>query len=271
MIDNVMRKRNEDQLLISLSIVSHGDAIKVKRLLESLSRHECADQLQIIITDNLGNDVPEILDMGWKALTIIRNKETRGFARNHNFAFTLAQGKYFCVLNPDVLFEQEVFSHLIKLLANGQADIVAPLVVDAETVPQDSFRDFPTPFEIIRRRLPCYHFSSSSANAFGLIQPDWIAGIFMLMKNETYRELNGFDEKYRLYFEDVDLCARAQLVGMKLGVDTHIYVRHDAHRASRKSFVYLFWHIQSAIRFFASPVYRDVHRMSEQVEKHTQR
>ena len=64
------------------------------------------------------------------------------------------------------------------------------------------------------------------------------------------------DEKYRLYFEDVDFCTRARLKGMKLLVDPQIQVRHDAQRSSRRKLYYLFLHTQSALRFFTSPVYR---------------
>jgi GT2 family glycosyltransferase len=68
------------------------------------------------------------------------------------------------------------------------------------------------------------------------------------------------DERYRLYFEDVDFCTRARLKGMKLIVDSQAQVRHDARRSSRKSFYYLFLHTQSAVRFFTSPVYRQALR-----------
>ena len=85
----------------------------------------------------------------------------------------------------------------------------------------------------------------------------------MFMRSETYRVLNGFDEKYRLYFEDVDFCARAQLAGLKILVDTNIRIQHDAHHASRKNLIYLFWHIQSAFRFFTSPVYKKIKQKSK--------
>ena len=78
----------------------------------------------------------------------------------------------------------------------------------------------------------------------------------MLMASETFRSLSGFDEKYHLYFEDVDFCARAKLAGLKLLVDTNVRVFHDAQRASRNNIIYLLWHIQSAIRFFTSSVYK---------------
>jgi GT2 family glycosyltransferase len=254
--ENTMRKQKKGRLPVTLSIVSHGDAKKVEQLLESLKRYEQTDRFQIIVTDNLKDDVSELGGSEWQSLTLIRNQKPLGFARNQNQAFQYSVGEYFCVINPDVHFKQEIFVSLIGWLESGHADIVAPLILDVNAIPQDSYRDFPTPFEIIRRRLPGYKFVSPTIDATGLVRPDWIAGMFMLMASETFRSLSGFDEKYHLYFEDVDFCARAKLAGLKLLVDTNVRVFHDAQRASRNSTIYLLWHLQSAIRFFTSSVYR---------------
>jgi N-acetylglucosaminyl-diphospho-decaprenol L-rhamnosyltransferase len=241
--------------LVTLSIVSHGDAEKVALLLESLHSCEQNSQFRVILTDNLGNDLPAIDNPAGVSITILRNQRPRGFASNHNQAFRLAETKYFCILNPDVLFEQAVFRRLIALLETDKADIVAPLIVDPGAVVQDSFRVLPTPLNIVRRKLPGYRFVPIPADADGLARPDWMAGIFLLLKSESYKKLGGFDERYRFYFEDVDLCTRARLAGLKLLVDTGIQVQHSARHASRKNFRYLLWHIQSAIRFFSSPVF----------------
>ena len=114
----------------------------------------------------------------------------------------------------------------------------------------------PTPFEIIRRRLPGYVYKPYQPDHDGLIHPDWMAGMFWLMNSDTYRLLNGMDIRYRLYFEDVDLCTRARLAGIPVLGDTRIQIRHDARRDSRRKLFYLLLHTQSALRFFASPVYR---------------
>lgn len=256
MSETLSQRSNKAHPLVTLSVVSHGDAVKIERLLESIRLHEQAAQLEIIVTDNLGQDFPEQDKSAWAAFGIVRNERSQGFARNHNQAFRSSNADYFCILNPDVVFEGEVFSHLIELLKTGEADIVAPLIVDSNGVVQDSFRDLPGPLEIIRRRLPGYEHGPALADAKGRIHPDWIAGIFLLLRSDTYRELGGLNEKYRLYFEDVEFCTRARLAGLKLCVDTGVRVRHDAHRASRKKIIYLLWHIQSAIRFFTSPIYK---------------
>ncbi len=241
---------------ITLSIVSHGDAEKVERLLESLRSCEQNSQFQVILTDNLGNDLPTFDGFAKISLTFIRNQRPRGFASNHNQAFGLAKTNYFCVLNPDVFFEQEVFGNLIALLDTAKADIVAPLILDPEGVVQDSFRVLPTPLNIVRRKLPGYRFAPIPAGAGGLVRPDWMAGTFLLMKRETFSKMGGFDEKFHLYFEDVDFCTRARLAGLKLLVDTGVHVQHLPQHASRKNFRYLLWHFQSALRFFLSPVYK---------------
>jgi N-acetylglucosaminyl-diphospho-decaprenol L-rhamnosyltransferase len=246
--------------LVTLSIVSHGDAEKVARLLESLRSCEQNSQFRVILTDNLGDNLPAFDSSAGASFTILRNQRPCGFACNHNQAFRLVETSYFCILNPDVLFEQEVFGHLIALLETDKADIVAPLIVDSNAVVQDSFRALPTPLDIVRRKLPGYRFVPIPPDADDLVRPDWMAGILLLLKSETYRKLNGFDDRYRFYFEDVEFCTRARLAGLKLLVDTGVRIQHDARRASRKSIRYLLWHIQSAFRFYTSPVYKQALR-----------
>jgi N-acetylglucosaminyl-diphospho-decaprenol L-rhamnosyltransferase len=244
---------------MSLSIVSHGDVNKLHHLLNSIQYHEESLSLEIILTDNLGNDLPGFDASAWESFTTLRNKEPLGFAHNHNQAFQIARGKYFCILNPDIIFTEPIFSALIEHLEKNPA-IISPLIVDEKNTLQDSFRKFPTPLAILKRKLPAYSFSPLAPDITGIIHPDWIAGMFMLMRSENYKKLEGFDERYHLYFEDVDLCARARYLGLLPLVDTNLHIQHDAQRSSRKNFRYLLWHIQSAVRFFSSKVYKDLKR-----------
>jgi GT2 family glycosyltransferase len=241
--------------LITLSVVSHGDSEKTSHLLSSLQKHEDTKRLQIILTDNLKKQLPDFNIKNWNSLHIIRNDKPKGFAENHNQAFQLATGKYFSILNPDLIFEQPIVETLINDLETQQMDLIAPKIVDAQNVIQDSFRGLPSPLKLIKRRLVGEQVESNQADAHGLIHPDWIAGMFWLMKSETYHQLGGMDEKFRLYFEDVDFCTRARLAGMKIAVDSKIQIRHDAQRSSRKKIYYLLLHTLSALKFFSSSIY----------------
>lgn len=249
--------------LITLSIVSHGDTQKISNVLASLRKHEqnTASRFQLILTDNLKNNLPGADPAPWASLHMLRNDHPLGFAENHNRAFQLARGPYFAILNPDLIFEQPVFDSLLASLQTHNADLIAPMIVDENGLPQDSFRPLPTPVELIQRRMPGYTFQPPLPDADGMIRPDWIAGMFWLLRSETYRKLGGMDKGYRLYFEDVDFCTRARLQGMKLLVDSNLQVRHEAQRSSRVKLYYLALHTRSALRFFTSPVYRKIRSM----------
>lgn len=250
-----------DRPFITLSIVSHGNSDKISRLLTSIQQYETdTKRFQLIITDNLKDDLPDLDPRPWHSLNILRNDKQMGFAKNHNRAFELAQGGYFAILNPDLVFVQPVFERLISRLHVHWADLIAPKIVDENGTVQDSLRSLPTPWEIIRRRLPGYTFETVQPDEQGMIQPDWVAGMFWLMESDVYRQLGGMDEKFRLYFEDVDFCTRVRLRGMRLLVDAQVQVRHDAQRSSRRDPYFLFLHIQSAVLFFTSPVYRQIRK-----------
>ena len=258
MLMNKNHLTSQPNALITLSIVSHNDSSEIERLLSSLFLYEPEDKFQVILTDNLGNELPSY---PWKNCTTLRNDQPKGFARNHNEAFRYATGSYFCILNPDVIFVQSIFESLIDRVESEQADIITPVVVDSQNSFQDTFRDIPTPFELIRRRLLRRSHSIPLPENVRFINPEWISGTFMFMKSEVYQKLGGFDERYHLYMEDVDICSRARLQGFSILVDAGMKLQHYGRRSSKQSFKYLLWHLQSAWKFFNSPVYKNVRKL----------
>lgn len=254
--------------LFTLSIVSHGDAGRIARLLDSIRTHEPETQtrFQVLLTDNLKNDLPDFDPVPWASLRLLRNEHRLGFSENHNRAFEQAQGEYFVILNPDLVFQKPIFDDLLKSMLTYNADLIAPQIVDETGAVQDSYRPLPTPIELIRRRLPGYNFKPYQPDANGIIRPDWIAGMFWMLRSETYRQLGGLDDKFFLYLEDVDFCSRARLRGMRIMVDSKIQVRHDAQRTSRRKLYFLYLHSRSALQFFFSPVYRKIRRLSRSLE-----
>lgn len=247
--------------LISISVVSHGDEGALRNMLDTLARHESADQIQLLVTDNLRDHLGDIPPTPWQSVVMLRPDRARGYAANHNAAFQRASGPYFCVVNPDVLFLEAVFPQLIRRVDKGEGQIAAPLIVDSKGVVQDSFRKLPSPWELVRRRVGLSAAVAQPASG-ALLHPDWIAGTFMLLRRETFADLGGFDSRFRLYFEDVDLCTRARLLGLVVLVDTGLRLGHDPRRASRRPGVQLFWHVQSAFRFFSSSAYRRSRELS---------
>jgi hypothetical protein len=235
--------------LITVSVVSHAQATLVAALLSDLDAH-CAIPLTVILTLNI--DEPLLFEpTRFKfPLQVIRNKTARGFGANHNAAFRLAQTDYFCVVNPDVRLSGDPFSPLLEALQGAALGVAAPKVLDPAGNIEDSARKFPTPFSILKRALfgsqePDYTIDTSP------IFPDWVGGMFMLLRGEAFRSVGGFDERYFLYYEDVDICWRMQQRGLGAVLVPTVHIIHHAQRRSHRDGRYFFWHVTSMLRFFA--------------------
>jgi N-acetylglucosaminyl-diphospho-decaprenol L-rhamnosyltransferase len=252
--------REHVQPTATLSVISHGQFELAGQMLASLGEHAPSFPLEILLTRNLPSaDTIPTTGLPFEVREI-HNRRPLGYAANHNQAFAEARGSYFGVLNPDLVFKQDVFTPLVRLLESDQASIVAPVLIDSQDVPQDSFRDLPSPVELARRMLfPMRPVRLPAGDS--LIRPDWIAGMFLFMSSEFFRRLGGFDPKFHLYFEDVDFCCRARLAGYRLAIDPSLRVVHLGQRRSHRDPRHLLWHALSAFNFFTSRTYRDARRL----------
>jgi len=201
---------------------------------------------KIILTLN----IPESIDFFDDRIQLIYNKTPIGFGANHNQAFSYCDSEFFCILNPDISFDENPFAQLIKPASLDGVGLVAPIVKNLDGDTEDSVRKFPTPFSIFRRRLFSYCDGYSYAQGGANFYPEWVGGMCMLFNAAVYKKIGGLDEAYYLYVEDVDICTRLWGAGYKLLVCPSAVVCHDARRASRKSFRHLYWHISGLARYF---------------------
>lgn len=233
---------------LTVSIVSHGQADLVAALLDDLARH-VKTPLRVILTLN----VPEPGDAWTKRnfpfeIHVVRNSERKGFGANHNAALALARTELFCVLNPDIRLQTDPFPALIAALADPAIGVAAPLVTDPDLVPEDHARRFPSIFTLAAKALGNRPHTLPPHDG-AIYHPDWVAGMFMLFRTGTLRSVHGFDERYFLYYEDVDLCARLRARGLEVTVCPSASVIHAARRESRRNLRYALWHLRSALRF----------------------
>ena len=73
--------------------------------------------------------------------------------------------------------------------------------------------------------------------------------MFMIFRSDVFREIGGFDEKFFLYYEDVDICWRLRQKGYEIKLIPSVEVIHDARRESRKNWRYARWHLASMARY----------------------
>lgn len=233
---------------ITVSIVSHNHSQLIDVLVYQLSKFP-QHIAKIIITNNT-NDICLIGEHYPFEVTQIHNKNPKGFGANHNQAFRHCETDYFCVMNPDISIVSDPFSVLLSCFADHSVAIIAPLIVNLRGTVEDSARFFPTPWGLVKKVFGhyngVYHIKTDQELSF----PDWVAGMFLLIKSVKYTELAGFDESFFLYYEDVDLCARAWQKDYVVALCREVYVIHDARRSSHRDLKFFKWHVMSALRFF---------------------
>lgn len=247
-------RRVPDPASLAISIVSHGQAELVGSLLRDIQAHCSAYDLTVIVTLNIDEPLPfSGADFSFR-LDIVRNPRPKGYGANHNAALQRATADYFCVMNPDIRLPRDPFSSLLASVAKSMMGVVAPRVVNEDGHIEDSSRRLPTPLAIAGKAI----FRSKSLD-YGQgadeFHPDWVAGMFMLFPSPAFKAVGGFDERYFLYYEDVDLCCRLRLAGYRVTVNPAAAVIHHAHRQSHRDWRYLRWHLASMLRFFCSRVF----------------
>lgn len=242
--------------MISISVVSHAQGGLVHMLLSDLAGISRETNFEVILTKNIPEQLPFAIDAYPFSVRLIENQAPKGFGANHNQAFISASGTYFCVMNPDIRLTENPFPKLLPTLGNENVGIVAPQVVGTNGAVEDSVRRFPTPLGLIAKLFGLNDGRYSVPRNGKPYWADWVGGMFMLFRSDIYRLLNGFDESYFLYYEDVDICTRMWKMGWQVVANPKVLVTHDARRTSRHDVRYIMWHIESMARYFIKHCWR---------------
>ena len=185
-----------------------------------------------------------------------------GFGSGHNRILDKINetSKFHLILNPDVLFNLGVISNLIKELENNKdVAMIAPKVLFPKGKHQYSCRRYPSVSELIARRFtllkPMFRavIFKGEYRERDLEIPffaEYITGCFQLYRTEDFIALNGFDERYFLYMEDVDICKKIDLLEKKKLYFPQEEIIHVLKQGSSKSLELFLRHTSSAFKYF---------------------
>ncbi|PZQ77741.1 MAG: glycosyl transferase [Variovorax paradoxus] len=234
-----------DRPPITVSIVSHGQLPLILPLLDQLDAFSAGLIDKVVLTVN----IPEadlLAGRRWSfPVERIDNPQPMGFGANNNQAFRRCATPWFLVLNPDIRFDRDVLAPLLAQ-ARPDAGLLTPRILEPGKAAPEQHRRMLTPLEILRRRQPGYTVPAA---------PAWVPGLFMLFRAEAYASVQGFDERFFMYGEDFDICARLSLAGWRLQVGEDLLARHEAQRASRTSRRHLYWHVTSLLKVWSSAAF----------------
>jgi len=164
---------------------------------------------EIIVVDNNSNDDScHMVRQIFPEVTLIENKNNYGFSKGNNIGVAQAKGKYICILNPDTVVAEDTFIKLLDFAETQQnLGIVGCRLIDGrgKFLPE-SKRNVPVVQVAFKKMMGnSSHYYANHLDETEIGKIDILVGAFMLLKKSVYDEVNGFDEDYFMYGDDIDL------------------------------------------------------------------
>ena len=257
-------------MLLSIIIVHFNQTKFLVSCLKSIKKAGLNFCFEVIVVDNHSktSPFPEIKNIRFSHFKLIQNKKNLGLSKAVNQGIRISQGKYILILNPDILVHPNSIETLISFLEkNLRAGLVGPRLVYANGKLQYSARRYPSPLTLVLNRifLGKTRWGKKKLDYYFLKDKDltkplpvhWVLGAALMVRRAAIEDVGPMNEKFFLYFEDVDWAYRFWQKGWEVwylpqSKMTHFYQRLSARRPFFLNlFSRIFWiHLSSAFKFF---------------------
>jgi N-acetylglucosaminyl-diphospho-decaprenol L-rhamnosyltransferase len=232
---------------LSIVIVTYNSAGVLEGCCASLDQH--LREAEVIVVDNASTDETRQLCGELERVTLIAGERNEGFGRACNRGAEAARGSHLLFLNPDVRVTAVDRGGLAALQQESPFGLVAPVLEHGmsggsmdEHWSRDLLRHVLGPLR--PRELPAVGRVVSRRSGW------WPAGAVLLVDREEFRRLGGFDPRYFLYYEDIDLARRYRATGLPVRLTQSLRARHEGGTSSsgaqsgsaiRNGWSYLSW------------------------------
>ena len=254
---------------LSIIIINYNTKKLTKQAVEAIFSTKPRVQFEIIIVDN--SDCPsEYYDVLDNRVVLLSHIENHGFAHGCNTGAKAAKGQYLLFLNSDTIMQRNTLDASVEYLEQHPevGGLGVQVVLENGELDHACKRGFPTPWNAF-----CYftHLDKmfpkvSLFNGYRLNhlkrdqihQVDAVTGAYLMMPAKLYRELRGFDERFFMYGEDLDLCWKIKAAGYQVVYYAPVQCLHlkgQSGRASRSPFVQ--YHFYNAMLIFYDRYYQD--------------
>lgn len=246
--------------LITISIVLYRNPKdQIQKVIESVRRSY--QNYRLVLVDNS----PEKGGFDWympleNENYIFLNKNV-GFGAGHNVAIAESRrfmSKYHLVLNPDVYFENEVLPKIVDYMeGHNEVGLLVPKVLYPDGRLQYLCKRLPKPYDLFIRRFGTkslkeknnYYFEMRDKNYDEVMEVPSLSGCFMFFRMSVLDKIQGFDENFFMYMEDVDISRRAGEVAKNIHYPK-VKIYHEHGQGSYKSLKLLWYHISSVFIYY---------------------
>ena len=255
---------NQHKVDISVVIVNWSVRNLLKRCLESIYKFTQDVSFEVFVVDNNSTDgSQEMVSKEFPQVTLIVNTTNRGFAAANNQGFRLAEGRYTLMLNPDTELNHNAIKAMVEFMdQHPKINVIAPRLTFADGSLQHSCRHFPTFFTDLMESLLldeiCAKNKIFNWYKMGLWPHDKMRevdqpyGACLMFRTEDLKRLGFMDERFFMYYDEVDLCLRLKKAAGKIFFLPQISIIHHGNCSSKQiPDICHRWKLQSKIRFFA--------------------
>jgi len=214
--------------MVSIVIVSYNTREILRTCLKALFEHSTGIDIEVFVVDNDSYDgSADMVAIDFPTVHLIKNKKNLGFAAANNQAFTLVQGRYIILLNPDAYIRPSSLEHCISFMdRTPQCGLCGGKIISPAGQLEPSARRFPSALSKllmlsgVRGKFP--HSPILNYYEFGgfahdkPMEVDWVPGTFTIIRKKMLDEIGVFDERFYIYYEETDLCMRAKKAGWKI-------------------------------------------------------
>lgn len=222
---------------VSVVIVTYKEGLDVLKACFDSVYAQTGVSFEMIVVDNGASEATRGLLNSYPGAVYLRNSSNRGFAAAVNQGMKRGQGRYLLLLNPDTSCQDDVFAKMIAHLDVDQEVGIASCVIRyPDGALQESVRRFPGPIDqlLILLKTPHYikqlkaidHYMMRDVDALQTQDVESIMGAFMWIRREVIQKIGWFDERYFIWFEEVDYCKMAFVAGFKIRHYGDIEITH---------------------------------------------
>jgi len=244
-----MMSNNKD-ILISIVIVNYKVPFCLIEALRSLRLAEYYDRSEVIIVDNAsGDNSREIVTEQFQEVQWIQLKTNIGFGKACNIGAETARGQYLLLLNPDTVVSSNTLVSAVEFMeAHPKAGLMGPKILNPDgTLQLSCRRSIPTPSVAFyyfaglsylfpkSKRFGRYHLTYMDENETA--QVDVISGSFMFIRRAIFDIIGGFDKRFFMYGEDIDLCYRVRQTGYEVWYYPPVKIVHQKGKSSSKRLI----------------------------------
>ncbi len=194
---------------VSVVIVSYKVPYHLMLCLGSLKKALQNIDAEIIVIDNASNDnAQELVKQFYPRVKYIQNSSNDGFSKANNIAIKQAKGEYICLLNPDTaVSETSIVSALTKHQKIKKCGILGIRLVDGtgQFLPESKINKLTLKVAALKMLGFSKSFYNNNIPETSEGETDTLVGAFMCFKKQDYERLEGLDEQYFMYGEDIDL------------------------------------------------------------------